>query len=188
VPGTRGERIIFAICTLAIAVLLAVIALEVTTDRFEAHRTPAFAASETTGGAITGPAASAPPLATEPTTRETGAVPEPTTGDTTRGREPATGETTTSPEPVGASTGVRLTLAARADSWVEVRSASANGNVLYSGILPQGSVKHFSSTRVWVRFGAAANLTARLNGRRLLLPTGTYDALIGARGLQLLSG
>ena len=83
---------------------------------------------------------------------------------------------------------MRLKLGATADTWVEVRSGSAGGNVLYSGILAQGSVKRFRDKKVWVRFGAAANLTARLNGRPLQLPPGTYDALVRARGLRPLGG
>jgi hypothetical protein len=83
---------------------------------------------------------------------------------------------------------VRLTLSATLDAWVEIRSGSADGNVLYSGILPQGSAKRFRSTRLWASFGAASNLTARLNGKPLHLPPGTYSALVGARGLRPLAG
>jgi hypothetical protein len=78
----------------------------------------------------------------------------------------------------------RLTLSAIADTWVEVRSGSANGAVLYSGVLPQGSEKRFRSTHLWASFGATANLTAHLNGKPLNLPPGTYTALVGARGLK----
>jgi RodZ C-terminal domain len=166
-PESRGERIIFGICCLAIAALVALIVLEVTTDRFETHNTPAVLLPPTTDAATT--ADSALPL---PRT-----VPEPTTGKATAVREAA-----------HAARGVRLILGAIADTWVEVRSGSAEGGLLYSGTMAQGSRKLFSRTRLWVRFGAAANLTARLNGRRLLLPAGTYDALVSARGLQPLGG
>lgn len=167
-PETRGERIIFWIGILAIAALVALIVLEKKTALFETHRAPAAAPPVTTTAAVTDAAAPAsPPAATSL----------------------RTGETTTAPKPPRAvATAVRLKLRATVDTWVEVRSGSAAGNVLYSGILPQGSVKRFRDKRVWVRFGAAANLTARLNGRPLQLPPGTYGALVGARGLQPLGG
>lgn len=167
-PETRGEWIIFWIGILAIAALVALIVLEKKTALFETHRAPAAAPPVTTTAAVTDAAAPAsPPAATSL----------------------RTGETTTAPKPPRAvATAVRLKLRATVDTWVEVRSGSAAGNVLYSGILPQGSVKRFRDKRVWVRFGAAANLTARLNGRPLQLPPGTYGALVGARGLQPLGG
>ena len=166
-PETRGERIIFWIGIMAIAALVAVIVLEKTTDRLT-RRAPAAAPPVTTAAASTdaaGPAS--PPAATSLRTGETA---------------------TASKRARAAPTGVRLKLSATADTWVEVRSGSAGGNVLYSGILTQRSVKRFRDKRVWVRFGAAANLTARLNGRPLHLPPGTYDALVRERGLQPLGG
>jgi Domain of unknown function (DUF4115) len=155
VPETRVERIIFAIGALAIAVLVAVIVLE-TTDRFETRHTPPATRPVTTAAATT-----------EATAPE------------------ATGETTAVPEPASrTASGVRLRLSATADTWVEIRSGSADGDVLYSGILPQGSTKRFRSTELWTSFGAASNLSARLNGKPLHLPPGTYSTLVGARGLQ----
>ena len=167
-PETRGERIIFGICTLAITALVALIVLEVTTDHFGARRTPAAVLPVTTGAA---------------TTVVTPAPPPPTTAP-----EPTTSQTTAVPEPARVPNGVKLTFGAKADTWVEVRSDAADGDVLYSGILPQGSVKRFIATSVWVRFGAASNLTARLNGRPLHLPAGTYSALVSPGGLQPLGG
>jgi hypothetical protein len=162
-PETRSERIVFGIGILAIAALVALIVLEMTTDRFKRHPTPA----------------ALPPVMTATTTTVAAPPPPPST----------TEETTPAPERARASaTEVRLTLRATADTWVDVRADSADGDVLYVGILPEGIMKRFRSTRMWVRFGAAANLTARLNGRPLHLPPGTYDALVGARGLQPLIG
>jgi hypothetical protein len=157
-PDTRVERIIFGIGALAIAALVALIVLQ-TTDRFDTRDTRAAAQPVTTAAATTGAASQAPPPAT-----------------------------TTPPEPPRIASGVRLTLSATLDAWVEIRSGSADGNVLYSGILPQGSAKRFRSTRLWASFGAASNLTARLNGKPLHLPPGTYSALVGARGLRPLAG
>jgi len=172
-PETRGERIIFAIGALAIAALVALIVLETATDRFETRDASAAAEQTTTGAATTEAAASASP--TMSTAPETTTAPE------------ATGETA-APEPTGIATGVSLTLSAIADTWVEIRSGSASGDVLYSGILPQGKAKHFRGTHLWASFGAAANLTARLNGKALHLPPGTYSALIGTRGLKPIAG
>lgn len=172
-PETRGERIIFGIGALAIAALVALIVLQ-TTDLFETRHTPAATGPVTTAAATMGAAAQAPPQAT--TALETTAAPE------------TTGEPRAVPEPARIASGVRLTLRAIADTWVEVRSGSADGDVLYSGILPQGSAKRFRSTQLWASFGAASNLTARLNGKALHLPPGTYSALVGARGLRPLGG
>jgi len=122
--------------------------------------------------------AALPPMMTATTTTE--AAPPPPA--------PTTDETTPAPERARASaTGVRLTLRATADTWVEVRAGSPDGDGLYAGILPEGTVKRFRGTQIWVRFGAASNLIARLNGMPLRLPPGTYSALVGARGLQQLA-
>lgn len=173
-PETRVERIIFGIGALAIAALVAWIVIQ-TTDRFETRDT----------------SAAAPPMTTAATTMEAAAPATPpatTAPKTTTAPETTTGETTAAPEPPRSASGVRLTLSATVDSWVEIRSGSAGGDVLYSGILTQGSAKRFRSTRLWASFGAASNLTARLNGKPLHLPPGTYSALVGARGLQPLGG
>jgi hypothetical protein len=172
-PETRGERIIFGIGALAIAALVALIVLEKTTDRFETRHTSAATEPVTTAAATKEAAAPAPPLATT----------APKTAPKT-----TTGETTAAPEPARIASGVSLTLSANADTWVEIRSGSVNGDVLYSGILPQGSAKRFRSTHLWASFGSAANLTARLNGKPLHLPPGTYSALVGARGLRPVGG
>jgi Domain of unknown function (DUF4115) len=172
VPETRGERIIFAIGALAIATLVALIVLETATDRFKTRDTGAVAGQMTV--AATTEAAASPSTASS------------TAPETTTAPQATTGETAAAPGRI--ATDVRLTLSAIADTWVEIRSGSAGGDVLYSGILPQGTAKHFRSTHLWASFGAAANLTARLNGKPLHLLPGTYSALVGARGLKPLVG
>ena len=167
-PETRGERIIFGIGALAIVALVVLIVLEKTTDRFETRHTSAATEPVTTAAATKEAAAPAPETTTAP--------------------ETTAGEATAAPEPARIASGVRLTLSATADTWVEIRSGSADGDVLYSGILPQGSAKRFRSTQLWASFGAASNLTARLNGKPLHLPPGTYSALVGARGLRPVGG
>jgi hypothetical protein len=156
-PETRIERFIFGIGALAIAALVALIVLEMN-DRFATRQTQAA-------------------------TRRAAAPAATTTAETTTASE-TTPETTAAPEPPDTPSGITLRLRAKADTWVEVRAGSADGDVLYSGILPQGNAKRFRSTQVWASFGAASNLTARLNGEPLQLPTGTYSALVSTSGLQ----
>lgn len=169
VPETRGERIIFAIGALAIAALVALIVLETAADRFNTRDTSAVVGQMTV--AATTEAAASPSSAISTT-------PETMTAEATTGETAAAAPTRIA----------SLTLSAIADTWVEIRSGSAGGDVIYSGILRQGTAKRFRSTHLWASFGAAANLTARLNGKPLHLPPGTYSALVGARGLKPLLG
>lgn len=170
-PETRGERVIFGIGAVAIAALVALIVLQ-TTDRFETRDTPAAAQPVTTAPATTEAADQTPASA-------------PTAPVTTTAPEATTAETTVAPEPGPRATSrVRLRLSAIADTWVEIRSGSADGGVLYSGILPQGSTKGFRSAQLWTSFGAASNLRARLNGKPLHLPPGTYSAVVAEHGLR----
>lgn len=168
-PETRGEKIMFAMGVLAIAALVALVLLQTTTDRFDT-RDASAAAGEPTTIKVATEASASPANSTPP---QTTTAPQATTGETA----------------AAAPTRIaRLTLSAVADTWLEIRSGSAGGEVLYSGILPQGSAKHFRGTHLWASFGAAANLTARLNGKPLHLPPGTYTALVGPGGLQPLFG
>jgi hypothetical protein len=156
-PETRIERFIFGAGALAIAVLVTLIVLE-TTDRFGTNQTHAATRRAAT------------PAATN-------------TAATTTASETIV-ESTAAPEPPRSPSGITLRLKASADTWVEIRAGSADGDVLYSGILPQGNAKRFRTSKVWASFGAASNLTARLNGNRLQLPPGTYSALISTSGLR----
>jgi hypothetical protein len=156
-PETRIERFIFGVGALAIAALVALIVLEMT-DRFGTHQTHAA-------------------------TRRTATAAATTTAENTTASE-TVAETTGAPEPPPTPSGITLRLKANADTWIEVRAGSADADVLYSGILPQGNAKRFRTTKVWASFGAASNLTARLNGHLLQLPPGTYTALISASGLR----
>lgn len=142
---------------MAIAALVALIVLE-KTDRFATRQTQASTQQTTTTAATT-------------------------TAETTTASE-TTAETTAGPAPPRTESGITLRLRANADTWVEIRAESADGDVLYSGILPQGNAKRFRRTQMWASFGAASNLTARLNGNPLQLPPGTYSALVTTRGLQ----
>jgi RodZ C-terminal domain len=101
---------------------------------------------------------------------------------------PATRRTTTLPtaETTTAvtSTAVELVLTADQDSWVEVRAGSATAAVLFSGTLSSGTKKTFRNASLWARFGSASNLAAKLDGKRLELPAGTYSAVFDPSGFR----
>ena len=59
-------------------------------------------------------------------------------------------------------------------SWLEIRSGSPTGRVLFSGTLEPGKALAFRAPRLWARFGAAGNLTITQNGRPVRL-MGTYE-------------
>jgi Domain of unknown function (DUF4115) len=69
-----------------------------------------------------------------------------------------------------------------AGSWLEVRSGSAHGRVLFAGVITHGKHKRFQAHRLWVMFGAATNLVIRVNGERKPLQ-GTVEGLVTSHGL-----
>jgi len=74
--------------------------------------------------------------------------------------------------------------AERGDAWLQVRSRSFDGRVLYEGTLILGETVRLRSRRVWIRFGAASHLELTIDGRPVRLPAfGTYDAFAGPRGV-----
>lgn len=167
VPKTRVERVIFALGLVALVALAAVIALSRGRSDGEGQRAtrPAAAADVSARTTVT----------TAPTT---------TVAETTP-PAPTTTVAKTTPPPVEPPPRVRLQLTAtRSDSWLEVRAGSETGKVLFSGVLQQGSAKSLVARRLWVRFGSAGNVDARLDGKPLALPTGTYAAVVTPRGLR----
>jgi hypothetical protein len=158
VPETRLERIIFALGLFAIAGIAVLIAFARASD----SATSAPAAGSTTA---TRPAA--------------------TSLSTTIRQEPATTRARTGTQ---ASSVVRLRLtASRADSWVEIRSGSAQGKVLFVGVMTEGEARSFRGSKLYVRFGNAGSFDARLDGVALQLRPGTYSALVTSRGLEQVS-
>lgn len=91
--------------------------------------------------------------------------------------------TTTAPPPRTTTSEARLQVTATADTWLSVRRNEAGGDVLFEGTLASGDSRSFSGTKFAVRFGAAANVRARLNGKPLNLPGGTYSTTITPAGL-----
>jgi cytoskeleton protein RodZ len=98
------------------------------------------------------------------------------------GAEPATtplpgalttteGSTTTTPAAPTGSTGhvrtkTRLTLSATGgDCWLQVRSRSATGKLLYEGTLQAGQTQRFvDDKRLWLQLGNPVYLSGKLNG------------------------
>ena len=104
-----------------------------------------------------------------------------TTAATTTGATSTAATTTASPP-------LTLRLRALQDTWVSVQRSSSSGTVLYEGTLAAGESKTFTGTVFWVRFGAASNVSATLDGQPLTLPGGTYSAPITSAGLGKRSG
>lgn len=70
--------------------------------------------------------------------------------------------------------------ATRGDCWVEARAGSANGTVLYTGVLASGRSLRFNRPRLWLRLGAASNVDVLVNGREPNVPPGTVELTLPA--------
>jgi cytoskeleton protein RodZ len=78
-------------------------------------------------------------------------------------------------------------VASRGATWLEVRSGSAGGALLYENTLQQGQTLpvKLRSGPVWIRIGAPWNLDVRLGGKVLSgLPSTTGNVVLSRRGLQ----
>jgi hypothetical protein len=91
-------------------------------------------------------------------------------------------ETPAEPAPPVAPLGRLSVVGIAAGSWLEIRSGSAHGRVLFSGVIAHGKRLRFQAHRLWVMFGAAANLVIRVNGEREPLQ-GTVEGLVTRHGL-----
>lgn len=79
-----------------------------------------------------------------------------------------------------------VVVASRGNSWLWVRSGSANGPTVYEGTLLQGKTLPVSlkSGPVWIRIGAPT-IDIRLGGRLVRgLPTQVGNVLLTRRGIQ----
>lgn len=96
---------------------------------------------------------------------------------------PAASTTTTIPAvlvPIGSNSGqvdytvgapvVNLSLSATSSCWVELRSDSASGPLLYQGVLTQGTVKAFQAADLWLRLGYPPGIGVEADGSSLKLP------------------
>ena len=174
-PETRVERGLFVLGLLAIAALgFLVVHLRRQGQAADVAPLPTSTSTATSAStvtrAITVPAIRAATTSKAATTKTT---------VTTRAA------TTT---PALSARAVSLRLTAKTDTWFEVRSGSATGRLLYDGTLSAGSSRGFHARALWVRFGAAGNLSALLDSKALLLPSGTYSAAFGGHGFRRLGG
>jgi cytoskeleton protein RodZ len=71
--------------------------------------------------------------------------------------------------------------AVRGDSWMEVRSASAAGRLLYSGTLEQGQQKTFQARRLHLALTKPANVSVRLGGTPAEIPAGKTFSVTARR-------
>ena len=164
VPETLAERLVFVAGLLLIGLLIAAIVYRPKTSDGAAAQPPRTTTARTT----TAPA----PLVTTTSTPTTTAARPTTTTETV-------GTTTTTAAPAG----VELRVSARDDTWLSIRRGSATGAVLFEGTLTKGDSRTYTATAFHVRFGAAANVKATLDGKPLALPGGTYSATIDRAGL-----
>lgn len=172
-PETRLEKVLFTLGLVAIAALAVVVGYW-----YDQRGSAAGQSTTSRTAAVTG------------TTRPTGATVTRSVSPTTAPATPAgtTTETTTTATTSEAAVVTLSLTAVRGDSWMEVRSESATGTVLYVGTLTAGTTKTFQAPALWARFGVAGNVDARLDGQPLQLPAGTYSALFSLSGFQPVRG
>lgn len=178
-PETRVERGLFALGILAIAALGILIA----------HLWPNTQTLRATPGSVSPPTSSSVPRSHGTSARlsTNRRDASPATTATTRARTTTTGvapSTVTATTTTAGARPVSLVVTAKADTWLEVRANSAAGPVLYASTLTAGSSKAFHARALWARFGAAGNLSARLDGKAFPLPSGTYDAAFDRHGFR----
>jgi hypothetical protein len=78
----------------------------------------------------------------------------------------------------------RATLVVRAvdgSSWMEVRSGSMTGRLLYSGTLERGQHKRFQGAQLQLAIAEPTSVSVRLNGNRVELPAGTAFVVTSRR-------
>jgi cytoskeleton protein RodZ len=108
---------------------------------------------------------------------------------------PATQSTTTKDQTPSApkkhhSTKTRLFLTASGgDCWLQVRSRSATGKLLYEGTLQAGQSQRFvDSKQLWLQLGNPVYLKGMLNGKRVTnFPNGPAIVVATAKGVHTVS-
>ena len=164
-PATRLERLL-ALLVLAATIALAVLTALAWVDYADAD-----------------PQSAAEPIPVATTT----ALVETRTGETetTEAETTETAATTGTQAEAPVSREAELVLtAARGDCWVQVRAGSADGEVLFAGILEQASTRRFTGERLWLELGAAENVDATINGEPVeRLAGGPSTAVVTPAGL-----
>jgi Domain of unknown function (DUF4115) len=71
-------------------------------------------------------------------------------------------------------------------SWVEAHSGSQTGPLLFRGtVTPGRRLRLAAEERIWVRLGAASNLSLAVNGRPAPIELqGTLDVFVTAKGIE----
>lgn len=77
-------------------------------------------------------------------------------------------------------TAARLSLTARADTFLEVRETEAGGRLLFQGTLERGETQDFTAARLWLNVGSPVQLRATVNGIAVTLPGGKGPTLMAA--------
>jgi hypothetical protein len=79
-------------------------------------------------------------------------------------------------------------VAAKGDCWIEARSGSSSGRLLYFGILALGKNLTFSARVLWLRLGAPQNLTGWVGTKPVRnLPRGAATVVATPAGVQTLA-
>ncbi|MDA8047173.1 MAG: DUF4115 domain-containing protein [Actinomycetota bacterium] len=75
---------------------------------------------------------------------------------------------------------VDLSLSAANRCWVELRSVSASGPLVYAGVLSAGSVRSFAAPGLWLRLGFPEAVRIQVDGRPITLPASAdpYDVTV----------
>jgi hypothetical protein len=102
-------------------------------------------------------------------------------GETVPGLDTQGQGTTTQPLATAAGRARLVVRAVAGDSWMEVRSGSGAGTLLYSGTLEQGQRKPFQGRRLQLALAKPGNVSVRLNGNRVELPAGTAFVVTSKR-------
>jgi hypothetical protein len=71
--------------------------------------------------------------------------------------------------------------AVNGNSWMEVRSTSMTGRLLFSGTLEPGDRQVFDASRLQLTLARPRNVSVRLNGNRVDLPAGTAFVVTARR-------
>jgi hypothetical protein len=92
------------------------------------------------------------------------------------------GERTTTPSLAPGAGRARLVVrAVEGDSWMEVRSGTAPGRLLYSGTLERGQRLSFQGRSLQLALAKPGNVSVRLNGNRVELPAGSTFVVTSRR-------
>ena len=110
------------------------------------------------------------------------------TGPQAPGTPTGTTATATAPSPTQ-SVDLAFTGRGARGSYLEVRTGSATGATLYSGVLVPGATRTFTvPDQAWVRIGNPRLVTVKLDGQPLDIQGGTGDFLISRNGATRVPG